>query len=334
MLPCACERSGELLISTIITCFCTWDQMLFKSPGDGSKILKMERRKLAHDGIERTYTLYLPPKYDGTSALPLLMLFHGGGGIGRRMVAFTGFDQIARDNGLIVVSPDGVERHWNDGRVGRKDRAALENVDDVGFTGQIFDALEKELKVDRSRVYVAGVSNGAMMSFRLALEMPDRIAAVAAVVGGLPEPLAGKQWEGRPVPLIMINGTKDPLVPYNGGDVMAAKITRGRILSAPATAAFWAKRNGCSPTPDETELKLPTNKSHMAVRKTEYKSGDIAADVVLYTVEGGGHTWPRDSEFAQYLPAMLIGKNCPDIDSTQLIWSFLQNHRTNPLMTH
>lgn len=302
---------------------------VFALPSDGSESLKMNTRHLSHDGVERTYTLYLPASYDGKSAAPLLLLFHGGGGIGKRMVNFTGFDKICSEFGLIIVCPEGIDRHWNDGRVNTGHKAQLDNLDDVGFAMQIVDGLEKEFKIDPSRVYASGISNGAMMSYRLGLEHPERIAAIAPVVGALPEGLEKKQWSGTPVPAIIINGTKDPLVPFDGGEVHYFRKTLGRVLSVSDTVAFWAKRNQCTAAPQVSDLQLNSDKSGMKVKKTVYGSCCDGADIEFYAVEGGGHTWHRDSRLSQYLPAAVIGKACRDIDSTALIWSFFQRHKLN-----
>ncbi|MBX9720299.1 MAG: hypothetical protein K2X81_02795 [Candidatus Obscuribacterales bacterium] len=295
-------------------------------PGDGSDKLKVERRSLNHDGIERTYGLFLPHSYDGKTPAPLLFLFHGGGSDGRRMAGFTGFDKIAKSAGLIIICPDGLEKHWNDGRVDTGHIAHDKNVDDVGFVSLLLDNTCKEFNVDRQRVYASGISNGAMMSYRLGLEMPDKIAAIAPVVGALPEPLKDRKWTGRPVPAIIINGTADPLVPFDGGEVHFYKKKLGRVISVPETVQFWAKHNQCSAEPIKSKLNLNNPETKWIVDKTVYGSCADDADIEFYAVEGGGHTWPQPSLFAQYLPAVVIGKACRDMDSTELIWDFFKRH--------
>lgn len=299
---------------------------VFALPGDGSDSLKMERRSLLHGGIERTYTLYLPPSYDGKKPFPLLFLLHGGGGVGKKMINFTGFDRVARDKGLIVVSPDGYERHWNDGRLDSGHSAQKEQIDDVGYIKQLLDQLSKELAIDSQRVYVAGISNGAMMSYRLALEMSDRIAAMAAVAGALPESLGKMAWNSRPVPAVIISGSADPLVPFGGGEVRFFRKKLGRVISVPDTVSFWVKHNQCNAPPVSSDLALKTNKSGLKVKKTSYNGCCNDAGIDFYVVEGGGHTWPRDSLFCQYLPAAVIGKACRDLDSTEIIWEFFTRH--------
>ncbi len=320
----------RVLFLVVLLMFLRVEMPVFALPGDGSGMLKKERRQLsvktASGSLLRSYFIYLPPAYDGKNAAPLLFLFHGGGGRGVRMVNFTGFDSIARENGLVVIVPEGYDHHWNDGRIGVS-KAHKENVDDMAFVRAIYQNVCKELNIDRARVYATGVSNGAMLSLRLALEEPDIFAAVAAVVGSLPEPLSKKQWHGRPLPLLMINGTKDPLVPYEGGDVHFYKKKLGRVISVPDTVRFFASHNKCNSAPVVSELELKQNKSGLAVMKTEYACPGGDAEVVLYSIEGGGHTWHRDSRLARYLPELAIGKTCRDIDSSEIIWSFFQKHK-------
>jgi polyhydroxybutyrate depolymerase len=297
---------------------------VFALPEDGSRSLKMERRSLAYGGLERRYYLYRPHSCDGKTPSPLLILLHGGGSTGKRMLSFTGFDRVAAGEGLIVVCPDGFERHWNDGRQASGHSAHERGVDDVGFIKQLLEKTSAELNIDRKRVYAAGISNGAMMSYRLGLELPDRLAAIAAVAGALPEPLYRREWNGRPLPAIIINGTADPLVPFEGGEVRFYRKRLGRVISVPETVAFWAKHNKCAADPQVVELPLQTHKSGLKVRKTSYANCCPGADLEFYAVEGGGHTWPRDSLFCQYLPVAVIGKSCRDIDSTRLIWDFFK----------
>ena len=299
---------------------------VFSLPGDGSDSLQMSTRTIQHDGRERLYYLYLPPLYEASRKYPLLLLLHGGGGSANKMVNFTGFDKLAKDVGLIIVCPDGVDRHWNDGREETGHRAEKEQVDDVGFVRKILDTLDLELSIDNQRVFASGISNGAMMSYRLALELPDRIAAIGAVVGALPEPFLQRVWQGRPVPAIIINGTSDPLVPFSGGDVGSNRKKLGRVVSVPDTVAFWAQRNQCMDKPRVTDLPLNGMKSGLTVKKTIYANCRDGADIEFYAVIGGGHTWPRDSLLAQYLPVAEIGKACRDMDSTKLMWDFFTRH--------
>jgi polyhydroxybutyrate depolymerase len=128
-------------------------------------------------GLERIYRIHIPPSYDKARLSPLLIALHGGGGTGKKMEKLTlgGFNKLSDREGFIVVYPDGIEKHWNDGRENVSYRAHREKVDDVGFLSALIDALMKERNIDRNLVYVTGISNGAMMSFRLACELSQKI---------------------------------------------------------------------------------------------------------------------------------------------------------------
>ncbi len=171
---------------------------------------------LTHDGRERTYALYTPPQ--PSASMPLLIALHGGGGRGSGMIHITygGFNRLAERETFVVVYPDGVDKRWNDGRGLTEWRAHRERVDDVGFIAALIDQISAEQPIDRRRVYVTGISNGGMMSYRLACELGDRIAAIAPVVAALPAHLSGCV-PPHAMPIILMNGTDDPLIPYQGG---------------------------------------------------------------------------------------------------------------------
>lgn len=281
---------------------------------------------LEHAGLSRTYRLFVPDSYKSHKRVPLLVLLHGGGSDGRRMVKFTGFNRIAEDEGMIIATPNGIDRHWNDGRANTGYRAHEQGVDDVGFISQLIDKLAQEYRIDRDRVYVAGISNGGMMSYRLGLEIPGKIAAIAPVVAALPEELAKKQWSGRPVPAVIINGTEDPLIKWDGGEIKIFFKSAGRVLPVPQTVKFWVEHNRCSSPPTECVLPDSDPADGMRVVKSVYVAGKGGADVTFYAVEGGGHTWHGPRPFVQYLPPSRIGRACKDFDCTEAIWEFFSKH--------
>ncbi|MGB9642345.1 MAG: alpha/beta hydrolase family esterase, partial [Candidatus Ratteibacteria bacterium] len=141
----------------------------------------IEKRTIEIDGIKRTYSIQVPACYNPDKSFPLVFILHGGGGSGENMAAFTGFGTLAETDGFIVVYPDGYQRYWNDGRDSFSSR-----MDDVKFLRTVFKSISKEFSIDRIRVYAAGISNGAMMCYRLGVEMSDVFAAIAAICGNLP----------------------------------------------------------------------------------------------------------------------------------------------------
>lgn len=341
-----------IILVMFVLALCLSTQPVFSAPHE-ERNLKQQRFFIHHGGLERSYFLFVPATYRPEKAAPLLFLLHGGGGIGRRMLSFTGFDLLAEREGIIVVSPDGIERHWNDGRAGTGYKAHNEGVDDVGYIAALIDKISSEYKVDKKRIFAAGISNGGMMSYRLGMEIPHRIAAIAPVVAAVPESLSHElsteSKRGRPSPAIIFNGTADPLVPFDGGDVHLHNRKLGRVLSVPESVRLWSKRMGCSGKPKVSYV--PVKDEGMKVSKTEYdscssRSSGISAntnasaspspsantnlsrvDLILYTIEGGGHTWPGPEPSTQYLPERLIGRACHDLNATELIWNFFQTHQ-------
>lgn len=273
---------------------------------------------LRHDARQRSYLLHLPDSYDGTPA-PLVVALHGGGGSGAGMARLTGLDDVSDREGFLVVYPEAVAGVWNDGRGVRKYESHREDVDDVGFVAALIARLTQRVSVDETRVYVTGMSNGAMMAHRLACELTQRLAAVAPVAGAMPRNVAARCEPAAAVSILMLNGTDDALVPWEGGHVRLGRQRLGEILSAPGTAALWASLNGCDARPrvDERPDRDPADGTR--VHGHVYPGCRAGVAVALYEVRGGGHAWPGGW---RYLPEFLIGKTSRDIDASEAIWRF------------
>jgi|APHig6443717497_1056834.scaffolds.fasta_scaffold33475_2 polyhydroxybutyrate depolymerase len=286
------------------------------------------RTSFIKDSLKRTFNIHIPASFDKTVQLPLVIALHGRGANGASMIFLThkGFNKLADKDGFIMVYPDGIELNWNDGRMDEeaKDRAHGENIDDVGFISALIDSMIKDYNIDPKRVYVTGISNGAIMSYRLACELSHKITAIAPVDGNIPALLFPECSPSRPVSVLAINNTDDPLVPFEGGYIYGIrKINLGKVLSANESIEFWVNRNGCSVTPDVTEEPDNDPKDGTRVTRIQYINGIEGTEVILYAVEGGGHTWPGG---VQYLPAMVIGKTSRDFDANEVIWSFFKKH--------
>ncbi len=279
-------------------------------------------------GLKRTYVIHVPSSSDKTRRVPLVIALHGGGGTGRRMESLTlgGLNKLSDREGFVVVYPDGIEQHWNDGRAEVKYRAHRENIDDVGFLSALIDRLAEGANIDKRRVYVTGVSNGAMMSNRLACELTGRITAIAPVAGNMPYDLVSRCAPSKPVPVLMISGTEDPMMPWAGGEAHFLRLKFGKVLSVPETIKFWRMHNHCAPAPASTWEPDTDPQDGTRVRKEVYAGCETGAEVILYAVEGGGHAWPRGH---RYLPERLIGKTSRDIDANELIWDFFKRHGRN-----
>jgi polyhydroxybutyrate depolymerase len=268
------------------------------------------------EGLQRTYTLYTPSSYDGTRALPLVIALHGGKGNSERMSDLTHLSQLGEQEGFFVVYPNGYENRWADGRgTTPADKAGI---NDVGFISTLIDRLLGEYKIIPQQVYVTGISNGGHMAYRLACELSQKIAAVAPVAANVVQNIVASCDPKRPVPVLQLHGTEDPFGPYLGGEVNGGGFT----LSAEASVAFWASRNGCLAEPSSENLP-DTVQDGTTVTVSSYQSCQQDADVQLYTIVGGGHTWPGG---LQYLPERIIGKTSRDIDANEIIWMFFKEH--------
>jgi len=281
---------------------------------------------LQYGGLERTYRIYVPSKYDRSRPLPTVLVFHGGGGTGDGMEKLTqgGLNRLADREGFIIVYPDGVDRHWNDGRGIQNYRAQRDNIDDVGFVAALIDHLARTLTIDLGRVYATGISNGGLMSFRLARELPMRVAAVAPVAISMSEEIAQMRPPSRPISVMMIPGTRDPLVPWDGGAIgFAGGQKVGRVLSVSETVKYWASHNQC-PSPPAVSMEPDRDpQDGTRVRREAYGPCRDGTEVILLAVEGGGHTWPGG---LQYLPVRVVGRTSRDIDANEVIWSFFRRH--------
>jgi polyhydroxybutyrate depolymerase len=279
--------------------------------------------------LERHYSVYVPLGHDIKRPAPVVIMLHGGGGTGKAAAIETGWRAKADEAGFLAVFPDAMPpdptrlsrfsrnpQLWNDG----SDRfyAGQQAPDDVSFLNAMLDDLLAKFAVDPKRIFVTGFSNGASMSFRLGTELPERIAAIAPVAGALwLEPLALE----RPVPMIYITGTADPLNLIEGGVPRLATGGSDRIRAKakpPVRDSIlkWSKALGCPATPRDI---LEAN----GVRTEIYGPGRDGAEVVYITVEGLGHTWAGGKSL---LPEFMVGKRSDKIRATDVIWDFFQKH--------
>lgn len=269
---------------------------------------------LEHGGRTRTFLYHLPPHVKPQA--PLVVALHGRLGQGRSQQKLTGFDALADGSGFIVVYPDGVDRSWADGR--GMTPADRQGVDDVGFLTALVDHFISRFGADKRRVYATGMSNGAMMSFRLACERADRFAAVGPVAGLMAEKLSASCSPSRPVPLLTIVGTQDPLVPFQGGQVSG---DRGPVLSETASRARWAALDGCESPPAITQELDRAPEDGTRIQREALGPCRNGSEVVFYVVQGGGHTWPGGP---QYLPQRFIGRTSQELDASRTLWEFFQ----------
>jgi polyhydroxybutyrate depolymerase len=282
-------------------------------------------RSLEVDGRARSYFLRVPRGLPEDRPAPLVLVFHGGGGTGPGTERLTRFSDLAEREGFIAAYPEGIGRGWNDGREAPAKRAYRESVDDVAFVSALIDALATERPVDLRRVYATGISNGAFFSHYLAARLSRRIAAIAPVVGGMADPFHRAFDPAGPVAVLILQGTADPLVPYGGGPI--AFPGRGSLIDTELAVRLWVERNATAREPVVEVLPDRDPADGCTARRFTYREGREGTEVVLYRLEGGGHTWPGG---AQYLPERIIGRVCREIDATAVIWEFFKAHHRKP----
>jgi polyhydroxybutyrate depolymerase len=300
-----------------------WYALLPRRVNDGLPPWQAEirRQALDVDGMPREFLYYAPP--DLAPGAPLVFVLHGSRGTAAGMRVFTAhaFERIARAEGAIVVYPQGVEEHWNDCR-GTADYAAnTRNVDDPAFFAAMIDWFARVHGADRARVLVTGLSNGGHMAYRLGLERPDLVLAIAPMAAGLPAPSTRDCREsGQPVAVALFNGTEDPVNPFAGGLVSVfGNSSRGEVLSSEATARYWATLAGYDGEPQRSELPDRDPDDGTRVRLERWQAPG-KPEIAHYVIEGGGHTLP--SQGAR-MPR-LLGRTSHDIDGAQEAWSFFQ----------
>ena len=248
--------------------------------------------------LTRLYDLHVPSSYNSQKAVPLVLVFHGASGDGKAMEQMTGFSQLAEQEGFIAVYPDGINQHWDARR-----RNMPETTNDVGFISALIDKLDEEYNIDRQRIYATGFSNGGMFTHRLACELSDKIAAVSIVAATMPENLSQTCQPTKSVPVLLMHGTDDALIPY--GPPGKA------LLSLADTVKFWSNHNQCSV--DGQNKSLP---DFAQVRLETYQNCASKTDVVLYTIEGGGHSWPGAD----------AADSSQQMSATEVIWDFFSKH--------
>ncbi len=270
-------------------------------------------RTVTAGGRTRTFIVHVPPGVLRNTAVSVVYVLHGRYGTGVQAQTSYGFDAIADVRGLVIIYPDGVDNSWNDGRGSTP--AAISGVGDIAF----FDAMDADLRgfltVDNLRIFSCGMSNGAVMSQRLAAERADRFAAVGSVAGLMPEALAAAYAPVEPISCVLIHGTADTLSPYYGGESGSG----GVVLSAAATVGLHRTADGITAAPTVTVLPDTNGSDGCTVDLLAADGGMLVTSVWLYRINGGGHTWAGH-------PGFDIGNVCLDIDATTVLCDFFRDH--------
>ncbi len=268
-----------------------------------------------HDGSTRLYRVHLPPGYSPGMSLPLVINMHGFGSTSLEQLVYSNFNSLADTANILVVYPQGLVGTTTWGASGASwDAYFGTGIDDLGFLDRLIDQLFTDYQIDLSRVYSTGMSNGGFMSYRLACELSDRIAAVASVTGAMAFQQINNCDPDRPVPVLEIHGTSDLVVPYNGINNFTPSI--------PVVVDHWVNHNNCDPNPEMISVPNISTTDNTTTTANRY-SCDDNTKVWFYTVASGSHTWPG----AFPLPG--AGNTSQDFSATSLIWEFF-NQFTHP----
>lgn len=266
---------------------------------------------IVHDGIARTYRVHQPQAVSGRP-VPLVLVLHGGYGTARQAEDTYHWDAQADRNGFVVAYPDGIGRAWNAGSC--CGFPSKRNLDDVGYLTDLIATLEKQIPIDPRRIYVTGISNGAMMTYRMACESPVAIAAIAPVAGTFSKSCD----RPKATSVIAVHGTADRNVPMAGGiGIGVDKSPRPAVRSV---IDAWRTTDACAPS-----------KAH-TVGNVTFDSAACAngRGVELITIAGAGHQWPGSEPIPAAVRdaahAVGLADPSPDLDATATIWQFFAAH--------
>jgi polyhydroxybutyrate depolymerase len=322
MLSLRALRTAAWAIATVTAGAAAFHATL-AAPTDGPQPFRPGTHKVLVDqrvsGVRRSYYVHVPAGHDGTTPLPVVVALHGAFSTAHEFERESGFSVLADRERFLVVYPQGIGlgdlfRHWNSGHCCGKARKI--NLDDVGFVLAAVDDVARRNPVDRARLYLVGFSNGGMLAYRIAAEHPELVAAVAvasATIGGVPaanEPEWSVAPPKQPVPVLALHGRADANVPYDGG---RAAQSRGKssAISVARSIRFWVDADGCDPEPQVESM------GGGRVERQAWSGCLGDAEVVLYSLNGWGHEWPKENSLGGF-------------DAGATIWRFFERHRITP----
>jgi polyhydroxybutyrate depolymerase len=263
------------------------------------------------EGRMRDYFVFLPQNYDGLIKMPLVFSLHGYTLDAKQQMDYSRMNVVADTGGFIVVYPNAVSPGWNCGIAGSP------NINDVGFIDALIDTLSNHYYIDTTMIYSCGFSLGGFMSFRLACQLSNRISAVASVAGVMAQATANGPKGNHAMPVLLVHGTADGIVPYNGAYDWC---------SVQQTLTYWANFNLCAES-DTTSLPDLDTLDGCSVEKIDYTRRSDATSVILYRVIDGGHSWPGGDTAQLHLSWGNIGNTNGDINASAEIWNFFKPYK-------
>lgn len=269
---------------------------------------------MQHNGLTRSYRLYIPAAYNAAQPVPLVFNLHGYTSNNLQQEFYGDFRPIADTANFIIVHPNGTmdsggQQFWN--------AFGTSSVDDVGFLSALIDEIQSEYSIDPNCIYSTGMSNGGFMSYELACQLSGRITAVASVTGSMIQQLFNACNATHPTPVMQIHGTMDPTVPYTGN-------AQG-MMHIDTLVKRWAQFNNCDLTPTITPVPNTNLMDGCTAEHQVYGNGDLGATAELFKVDGGAHTWPG--------APITIGVTNQDFSASVEIWKFFRRYKLNELLT-
>jgi polyhydroxybutyrate depolymerase len=268
------------------------------------------------DGYSRTFIVTLPQGWN-SGMLPLVFALHGGGGTAEGMETLTGLESLSLSENFLLVYPQGFQNSWNDGRPTTANQLGI---NDLNFFKAMVTQLSSKYKIDQRMIYCTGISNGGFMASTMAFLLGNIFAACAVdaatidsvVITSIP----------ISVSMMFLHGTDDPFVPFSGGTTTIGEATTGVFVSHDQAVAKWVSIDACNSTPVITNFPDSAGDG-TTITESDYKNGLKGTEVIGYTINHGGHTWPNGW---QYLPEAFIGKTTRNLDANSVIWNFFKTH--------
>ncbi len=287
------------------------------------------------DGVQRRYAVYVPENFGKN--LPVVFCLHGGGmhiermtGTGVTKSPYKLWFEIAENYGAIIVYPEALEKiedrpNWNDCRA---DCEVCSDADDVKFLLTLLDTIQKKYKTDEKRVFFCGPSNGGFMTLRMATCAPDKITAIGVIIASLPDTSECAKDPETPIPAVFINGTADPMLPYEGGIIgNPPDPTHGTCKPVEETINFWVKLNGCNTTPETETLPDLDTEDSSYIKKYFYDNPENDNDVLFYKVIGGGHAAPSIAQQYSEIWTSYVGPQNHDMETVYVLWDFFKDKK-------
>ena len=285
------------------------------------------KEHLVHNNYKRSYISYLPKTYSKDKQYPLVIVLHGGGGTANQIMQNTRqrFNELADEEGFIVVYPNGIKKSWNDNP--KRDTngfARKKNIDDVGFIKRLIELLEHNYSINSDAIFACGISNGGLMSQTLAMALPKKIKAIGMVASNFGSIQIEGSKNTNPFSVLLIHGTTDPLFPYQEGQIGVFGKSRGLVLGIEKSIEHMCRLNGNDSIPVISSIEDKAANDNCTSEHLVYTNPiNPNLKVELIKVTNGGHTWPGAKE--QRLISRLVGNTTQDFDACDKLWGFFKS---------